>query len=65
MKEKRRDKKGGKMTIKNKKAFELQQFGGWVLAVVILAVMIIGYIIIKQYGESALEFLKNLLSFGR
>lgn len=37
----------------------------WIIAAIILAVMIIGYIVLKSKGINALEFIENLFRFRR
>ncbi len=55
-----------KILKRNKKgAIELDILGWWILGIVILAVMLIGYWILKSKGESAFDTIKNLLRFGK
>ena len=51
--------------LKNKKAMEMEMLGWWIIAIAVLAIMIIGYLILKGKGIDALEYVKNLLRFGR
>ena len=47
----------------NKKAMETEILAWWIIALVILAIMITGYAILKAKGIDALEYLKNLFRF--
>ena len=47
----------------NKKAMEMEILAWWIIALGILAIMIIGYAILKAKGIDALEYLKNLFRF--
>jgi len=50
---------------KKKAAIELDMLGWIVLGAVVFIVILVGYLILKGKGASALEYIKNLLSFGR
>ena len=49
----------------NKKGIELEMLGWWLLGLAVLAVVIIAIVIMKGKGTSAIDFIKNLLRFGR
>jgi UPF0716 family protein affecting phage T7 exclusion len=52
------------MKNKSKKAIELEMIGWWILALVVLVIVVLGIIILKSRGISALEYLKNIFRFG-
>jgi len=39
--------------------------GWWIIGIVLLVIMLMGYFILKDRGISAIEYLKNLFRFGR
>ncbi len=49
--------------LKNKASFELENLGWLILALIMLAILIIGVLILKDKGLSAMDFMKNLLRF--
>ncbi len=49
--------------LKNKASFELENLGWLILALIMLAILIIGALILKDKGLSAIDFMKNLLRF--
>lgn len=49
--------------LKNKASFELENLGWLILALIMLAILIIGVLILKDKGLSAIDFMKNLLRF--
>jgi len=51
--------------IKDKKGLEIEMIGWWVIGLAILAVVVIGLIILKAKGISAIDYLQNLLRFGK
>lgn len=51
--------------LKNRKAMEIQMVGWWVIALTVLVIMFVGYLIISGKLTGALEYVKNLLRFGR
>ncbi|MBS3082267.1 hypothetical protein J4416_05080 [Candidatus Pacearchaeota archaeon] len=51
--------------MKKKGAFELDQIGNWIIALVVIILVVGLYIILKDKGNVALEFFKNLWRFGR
>ena len=50
---------------KNKKGIEIQEVGLWVLALVALALIIAGIILMRGKGINILDQIKELLRFGR
>ncbi len=48
----------------NKKAIEIEVLTWWIIAIAVLVLVIVGYLILKGKGISAIEFIKNLLRFG-
>ena len=50
---------------KKKGAMEIYQLVGWILAVVILAIMVVAYFILKSKGIDAIEYVKNILRFRK
>ena len=48
-----------------KRGMEMEMLGWWILAIAVLVIMITGYIILKGKGIDAIEYLKNILRFGR
>ena len=54
-----------KKWLKNKKGFEMERLGGWLILLAILVVVMIGIFVLKEKGEGAIEFMKNLLRFKR
>lgn len=51
--------------MKNKKGMEIEALAWWIIAVIILIVLIVGFIILRQKDVSAIEFIKNLFRFGK
>lgn len=49
--------------LKNKKAMEIEQLGGWIIALVVLGIMFIGYMILSGKMSGAIEYLKNMFRF--
>ena len=49
----------------NKKGMEMELIGWWIIGIVVLVIMVSGYLILKGKGMNALEFLKDLIRFGR
>jgi hypothetical protein len=41
------------------------QLGGWAIALAVLVIMIVSYMIMKNKGVGAIEFIKNMLRFGK
>lgn len=54
-----------KMRRKGKKGMEIETLGWWIIAVIILIVLVVGYVILRQKDVSAIEFIKNLFRFGK
>ena len=50
---------------KRKKAMETEMLGWWILAIAVLAIMLGAYFIFKETGFDAIEYIKNMLRFGR
>jgi len=50
---------------KNKKGIEFSEVGLWIIALVALAIIVWGLIMMKEKGINILESLKELLRFGR
>jgi len=48
-----------------KRGIELQMLAWWIIAIVVLVIMIVAYLIISGKGSAAIEYIKNLFSFGR
>ena len=52
-------------TLSKKKGNEMEMLGWWLIALVVLAIMIVGFIILKGKGINAIEYIKNIFRFGR
>lgn len=48
----------------NKKGMELEALGWWIIGIVVLVVLIIGFVILRGKGIGAIDFLKNLFRYG-
>lgn len=48
----------------DKKGMEIEMLGWWIIGLVVLVIMIIGYMILKGKGIDAINHLKNLFRFG-
>ncbi|GEM_PF-881530 len=48
-----------------KKGMEVQMIGWWILAIAVLVIMLIGFFILKDKGMNAIEYVRNILRFGR
>ncbi|MEM4325746.1 MAG: hypothetical protein QXU40_00385 [Candidatus Pacearchaeota archaeon] len=46
-----------------KRAIEVEILAWWIIALVILIVIAIGYFILKEKGIGALDYLKNMFRF--
>lgn len=44
---------------------EIETLIWWIVALVVLVVVILGFFVLQGKGTGALEYLKNLLRFGR
>jgi hypothetical protein len=54
------------MVIKKKKgAIELDLAAWWIISIVVLALILIGYFIFKGKGDSAIDFINQMLKFRR
>lgn len=51
--------------LKSKKGLELEMLGWWIIALAVLVIVILGIMILKGKGGSAIEYIKNLLRIGR
>ncbi len=49
--------------LKNKKGVAIEEFKGWMLALIIVAIMFVGYMILSGKMSGAIEFVKNLFRF--
>jgi hypothetical protein len=50
---------------KNKKAMEMEMLTYLIIGIVILAIILFSYMILKDKGINYIEYIKNLFSFGR
>ncbi len=50
---------------KNKKGIEMEMLGWAIISLFILVIMLLGYMMLKQKGIGAIEYIKNLFRFGR
>ena len=48
-----------------KRGMEIEFLSWWVIAIAVLIIMIVTIFILKGKGINAIEYLKNLLRFGR
>jgi len=48
---------------KNRKALAIDELQGWMLALIILGIMSIGYMILSGKMSGAIEYIKNLFRF--
>ena len=46
-------------------AFEMDQLAWWIIGIAVLAVVLFGLIILKGKGVGAMQYLNNLLNFGK
>lgn len=51
--------------LRHKRGMESEMLGWWIIGIVLLVIMLMGYFILKDRGISAIEYLKNLFRFGR
>ncbi len=49
----------------DKKGIEFEMIGWWVVALAVLAIMLVGFFILKDKGINVLEYVRNILRFGR
>jgi hypothetical protein len=54
-----------KKWVRDKKGIEMETLVWIIVAVVILAVMIIGFIIMRDKDMGIVEFIKNMFRFGK
>ena len=50
--------------MKNKKGIEMEMLAYWIIAIAVLALIVVGYLILKTKNISALDYIKNLFRFG-
>ena len=50
---------------RNKKGFELEMLGWWLLGIAVLVLVIIAIFVLKGKGTNAIDYIKNLLRFGK
>ncbi|MEK6875736.1 MAG: hypothetical protein AABX30_03560 [Nanoarchaeota archaeon] len=48
-----------------KGAFEMENLGWWIIALIVAGIMLAGFLILKNKDISAVEYIKNLFRFGR
>ena len=48
-----------------KRGMEMEFLSWWVIGIVVLIIMVVAILILKDKGINAIEYLKNLLRFGR
>jgi hypothetical protein len=46
-------------------AIDKETLAYWFIAMVVAAIVILGYVILRSKGVDAIEYVKNLLRFGR
>ncbi|MBI5148465.1 hypothetical protein HZA33_02180 [Candidatus Pacearchaeota archaeon] len=51
--------------MKNKRGLEFETIGKWIIALLLLALVVMGYVILKGKGSNIFENLKNLFIFWR
>jgi len=51
--------------VNRKKGMEIQMMGWWILAITVLIIMLVGFFILKDKGINAIEYVRNILRFGR
>ncbi|MFA4953190.1 MAG: hypothetical protein WC584_03135 [Candidatus Pacearchaeota archaeon] len=49
----------------NKRGMEMEFLSWWIIGIAILIIMVIAIFILKDKGISAIDYLKNLLRFGK
>ncbi len=55
-----------KMFAKKRKAdIELETLAWWLLALIVLAIMLVAFFVLRGKGINAIEFIKNLFRFGK
>ncbi len=48
----------------NKAALEMDIIGWWVIAIIVLAVVVLGLLVLRGKGVGAMSYLKNIFSLG-
>jgi len=49
----------------NKKGMEASYVAYWIIGLVLLAVVVVGYIYLRRTDSGAVTFIKNLFRFGK
>ena len=49
----------------DKRGMEIEFLSWWIIGIAVLIIMIIAIFILKDKGMGAIDYLKNLLRFGR
>jgi uncharacterized protein YoxC len=49
----------------NKKGIEMAYLAYWIIALVLLVMVVVGYIYLRKTDSGAIAFVKNLFRFGR
>jgi len=44
---------------------ELETLAWWLLALIVLAIMLVAFFVLRSKGINAIEFIKNLFRFGK
>ena len=52
------------MKKREKKGMGQEVLGYWILGIVLMAILLVGYMILRGKGMGALEFIKNMFRFG-
>ena len=50
--------------MKNKRGIAMETLTWYIIAIFVLVFLVTGYLIIKNKGTGAIEFIKNLIRFG-
>ena len=51
--------------MRNKRGLEIEMLGWWIIGIVVLVISIIAITIMSGKADATVDFLKNLLRFGR
>ena len=51
--------------MKKRAEFALDQMGWWIIGILVLAIVLGGYMVLKSKGDGAIEYVKNLFNFGQ
>jgi len=49
----------------NKRGIVWNEIGGWLIALAVLAILVVGYVILKNSGLDLIDKINNLFRFGR